>query len=128
MLKKLVIEILLGEFCIKRQERTILLCRVCEGAGIGNILFPVFAHLLLSGFIVGLGCLHITEQTLHICPVHIRLSKVRVEFDCLVIVFESIAIKSHLNEDGSSVEICKDILRIDVEHTVHIIQGILICS
>ena len=66
----------------------------------------------------------VAEQILHIRPVHIRLGKIRIQFDRSVIVLESIPVLSHLDEDGGPVEVSKDILRVDVQDTVHILQSL----
>ena len=66
----------------------------------------------------------VAEQILHIRPVHIRLGKIRIQFDRSVIVLESIPVLPHLDEDGGPVEVSKDILRVDVQDTVHILQSL----
>ena len=128
MLKQFVVEILFCKFCIKREQRAVFLCRIGERSCICHILCPIFCHLLLSRIIILLRLLMSAKKILHVGTVHICLRKIRIKFNSLVIILKSITIHSHLYEDGGTVEIGKDIFRIDVQYPVHIIQSIFIST
>ena len=66
MLEKLIIEVLLGELGIKRDERAVFLGRIRERSCIGHILRPILRHLSLGYIVVLLGFSVASQKILHI--------------------------------------------------------------
>ena len=66
MLEKLVVEILLGELGIESKERAVLLCRIRERTCVRHILRTILRHFPLSGIIVFLRGLVLSQQIVHV--------------------------------------------------------------
>ena len=126
MLKQFVIEVLLCKIGIECNQRAVFPCSIRKRGLVGGILRPVLLDLFPCNVVVGLRGFVVSEKILHIGTVHVGLCKVGIQLDCLVVVLESVVVLPHFDENRSPVEICKDIVRIDVEDPVHVCKRIIV--
>ena len=98
VLKHLVIEILLREIRIQRQQRTVFLGRIRKRGQPLPCLGPILADFTVRRIVILLGLGLHSEHVLHVGTVHIGLREIRIEFDGPVIVLLGIEPSGHVHE------------------------------
>ena len=123
VLEHLVVEVVLGEFGVQREQGTVFLGGVRELVGAGGVLRAVLRDLPPAGLVVlPRGAVH-AQLELRVGPVHIGLGEVWIQFDGLVVIGQRVFPPAHLQEEAGPVEVREDVVRVDVDDAVHVREG-----